>query len=1160
MVKEMHISHRNRLSKIQGFDELVDYLRDEMDWPISAENLEESTFDYKLEELGIDVKNAAKIKEIKRLRPFDVKQSWGIFFIRFEPKYLPVVALRRILGRFARKQRDTNGGERRTWPIEDLLFVSICGQDQQRRFTFAHFTPIPGNQGLPVLRVLDWDQRDTTLHLEYVDQQLRECLAWPGDQDDKDAWRKRWQDAFTVRHRHVVNTSRELSIRLAELAQGIRERIKRALEIETEKGYITRLLKSFQKTLVHDINNDGFSDMVAQTITYGLLSARITNPEQSTAFDLANHMRTNPLLSELMAVFLNIGTGQKEIDFDELGIVEVEEFLDNTHMESVIRDFGDRNPREDPVMHFYENFLAEYDREKKVERGVFYTPRPVVSYIVNSIDALLRNEFRLTDGLADTSSWGDVAQQNEKVRIPTNISPESDFVQILDPAAGTGTFLVEVIELIHSTLRKKWHDQGHSEGRIASLWNEYVPKYLLPRLFGYELMMAPYVIAHFKVSLKLYETGYRFNSNERARIYLTNTLEPAKDARQLVYASAMPALAKEGQEVDRIKSTVRFTIVLGNPPYSGHSANKGNWIKKLLRGESGREIRSVENYYSINGKPLKERNLKWLNDDYVKFTRFAHWQIERTGQGIIGFITNHSYLDNPTFSGMRESLMATFPTQFLLDLHGSTKKNPTFPNDSKDENVFDIQQGVAIGIFVKSAQVREPLCNHANLRGKRELADRTGKYDFLEEKNVFTTEWNAVFPNSPYCFFIPHDSKLWDEYKLGWKLTDIFPVNSVGIVTARDKLTIQFTGQEMRRVVEKFVDLDAEEARKQYGLSKDSKDWKVKLAQEDIKDRDGEVYPILYRPFDTRFTYYSGKSGGFICRPRPGVMRHMLWGEKSNLGLISCRQQSQVGIEWSNCSVARTIIESCAISNKTKEINSLFPLYTFQETVESGGIRGWDQAPNLIPKFNAAFEKAIEIDLDRGGQTTSGDTLSPEGIFAWIYAILHSIGYRKRYEQQLKYDFPHIPLPKSIDLFRILTEAGHDLIALHLLESPRLDDFISTYTGSRNCEVGRVGWSDDIVWLNAKKVNARRGYRAEKSGTFGFQDVPEETWDFRIGSYQVLQKWLAYRKGRLLTDDDIAHYSKIIIALNETILIMARIDEAIEAHGGWPTAFVHTIT
>ena len=1161
----MQIDQRNRLSKIQDFDQLVDYLRDEMDWPISAENFEESTFDYKLEELGIDVRNAAEIREIKRLRPFDAKQPWGIFFIKFEPKHLPVVALRRILGRFAIKQRNTNGGERRRWPIEDLLFVSISGQDQQRRFTFAHFTPTPGNQGLPVLRVLDWNQRSTALRLKYVDQKLREYLAWPSDQDDKDAWRKQWRDAFTVRYRHTVNTSRDLSVRLAELARDIRERIKAALEVETEKGHITRLLKSFQKTLVHDIDHDGFSDMVAQTIAYGLLSARITNPEQSTAIDLTNHMRTNPLLSDLMAVFLNMGVGENEVDFDELGVAEVEEFLSNTHMELVIRDFGDRNPREDPVMHFYENFLAEYDREKKIERGVFYTPRPVVSYIVNSIDALLRSEFGLTDGLADTSSWSDMAQKNEGISIPDNISPEMDFVQILDPATGTGTFLVEVIDLIHSTLKKRWKDQGHSEERIASLWNEYVPKHLLSRLYGYELMMAPYVIAHFKISLKLYKTGYRFGSNERARIYLTNALEPSRGSKQLILASEIPALKNEALQVDKIKSSVRFTVVLGNPPYSGHSANKGDWIKKLLRGNSG--ARNMENYFHVDGEPLNERNPKWLNDDYVKFTRFAHWQIERTGQGIIGFITNHGYLDNPTFRGMRESLVSTFPIQYLLDLHGNAKKKERSPDGGKDQNVFDIQQGVAIGVFVKSVLVEMPRTNHFDLWGIREQDHGNSKYDFLAKNSVRTTEWEAISPVSPYWFFIPHDSKLWGEYKSGWKLTDIFPVNSVGIVTARDKLTIQFTEEEMKHVVEKFVDLDTEDARRHYGLNKDARDWKVKLAQEDIKDRDGEIYPILYRPFDTRFTYYSGKSRGFICMPRPKVMRHMLAGE--NLS-ITFHKREELRIGYSHFLCSRDLTEHGLTSSKTTNYQAPLYLYTNVDKASSSLFEEWREAqtklifssesesgriPNLYSSFVDHFSTVLRLRFISDGRGDLNHTFGPEDVVAWIYAIFYSVDYRRRYDAQLKLDFPYIPLPKGTTLFQRLALMGYDLLALHLLESPNLNNLTSTYFGPKNCVVGKVGWSDNTIWLNAENVNASKGYRAVKNGTFGFQGVSEKVWDFHIGSYRVLQKWLAYRKGRILTDEDIIHYSKVIVVLNETIPIMAGIDETIEAHGGWPEAF-----
>ncbi len=417
-----------RLSQIQDFDTLVEYLRDEMDWPISTESFEDSTFDYGLDELGIDAKNAAKIQEIKRLRPFHPKQPWGIFFVKFEPKSLPVLALRSILGRFAIKRHTlSNRGQLRRWEIEDLLFVSNYGQDEQRRITFAHFTPAPESQRAPVLKVLDWDSRDTHLHLEHINQQLTRCLTWPSNPDNAAAWRKQWKKAFTVQYRHTVNTSRDLSIRLAELAREIRERIKKALEIETEDGYVTMLLKSFQETLVGDIDHSSFADMVAQTITYGLLSARITNPKQSAANDFTRYLRTNPLLNELMSVFLSIGTGENAINFDELGIVEIEDFLNHTNMESVVRDFGDQNPREDPVIHFYENFLAEYDKEKKVKRGVFYTPRPVVSYIVKSIDALLRSDFGLTDGLADTSSWSEMEQKNENLRAHQKINYPSWF-------------------------------------------------------------------------------------------------------------------------------------------------------------------------------------------------------------------------------------------------------------------------------------------------------------------------------------------------------------------------------------------------------------------------------------------------------------------------------------------------------------------------------------------------------------------------------------------------------------------------------------------------------------------------------------------------------------------------------------------------------------
>ena len=1095
MVKRMERNHRTRLAHIRDFDQLVKYLHDEMDWPINIKNFDEEVFEYNPEELGIDARSAAKIQEIKRLRPLEVNQPWGIFFVKFEPKYLPVVALRRILGHFANRKRNK-------WEIEDLLFISNYGQNEQRQISFAHFSP--QNEGLPILKVIDWDDRDTALHLDKVAQQLTQHLVWP-ENVNQESWRKQWRGAFMISHGHVVRTAKELSVHLAELARKIRKRIVDALEIETEEGYITNLMKSFQEALAHEIEHDSFADMVAQTITYGILSARITDQKQNENTDLVSHMRTNPLLSNLMSVFLRISSRTGDINFDELGVVEVEEFLSNTDMDSVVRDFGDRNPREDPVIHFYENFLADYDKEKKVERGVFYTPRPVVSYIVRSIDTLLRDEFGLVEGLADTSSWSDVIQCNRNMKVPANTPPESYFVRILDPAAGTGTFLVEVIDLIYNTLRKKWQEQGCNELQIRELWNKYVPKHLLPRLYGYELLMAPYVIAHFKISLKLYETGYRFDSDERAQIYLTNTLEPAKNhTSQFSIEFPIPALANEALDVDHIKRQTRFTIVLGNPPYSGHSANQGDWIRELLRGNSGR--RSVENYFNIEGESLNERNPKWLNDDYVKFTRFAHWQIERTGHGIVGFITNHGYLDNPTFRGMRESLTATFPTQYLLDLHGNIKKKERSPDGGKDENVFDIQQGVAIGLFVKSGKGNGKQHNRFDLWGKREQANRTGKYGWLEDNTVNTTSWTPVSPKPSLWLFAARNENLWKRYESGWGLTDIFPVSSVGVVTARDKLTIQFTEREMTLAVKDFVGRDIEDARRHLDLGKDSKSWKVALALEDVRSGNGQVSPILYRPLDTRYTYYTGKSGGFIYRPRHKVMQHMLAGE--NIALIFSRQTISGEGPPVNIMVANKLVDNRSVFTN-RGIAQVAPLYLYPEryTIQ-------ERTSNIEPRIHAELIKSCEH--------PNYGTPTEIAILDYVYGILHCPAYRNAFSVFLREDFPRIPRPTTPSEFWDVSKKGRRLRQLHLMNDANLGDIPYTFTGEGNGIVDTPRFKNSRVLINK---------------TQGFDNVPAIVWNCYVGGFRPAYKWLKDRKKRKLSSKDILHYQRILKVLSETIQI-----------------------
>lgn len=1139
---------RQRLRAIKTFADLTDYLRTELDWPIEEGYDEDDlTFDWS-DDLGLKNSERVGIKEIKQLRPLETGQPWGIFFVNFEKKQLPVVILRRILNALVMKKRaNASKAQQAAWQQHDLLFISAYGEDSNRQLTFAYFSE-PGSEldaSKATLRVLGWDDDDTNLKLDYVADTLHEKLIWPRDTTNLTQWRKQWAEAFELRHRQVITTAEELAQHLAELAKRIRTRMLLVLPRESEKGELRKLLKGFQTALIHDLDEKAFADMYAQTITYGLFSAAVsrTVPGAGTAVDQGNIVDmvpvTNPFLKEMLQSFLKAGGRKGKLDFDELGIQEVVDLLNDkkTNLEAVLRDFGNKRRDEDPVIHFYEDFLKAYDKKLKVQRGVFYTPQPVVSYIIRSVHELLQTEFGLEDGLADTTTWGEMVEKHPDLRPPMltddvgreyPISPDEPFVQILDPATGTATFLVEVIDVIHRTMTAKWKKQGMSEAERTSVWNDYVPKHLLPRLHAYELMMAPYAIAHMKIGLKLQETGYRFRSEERARIYLTNALEPK--VRQMPFIE-FAALAHEAAAVNEIKWHKRFTVIVGNPPYSGHSSNDGEWIAHLLHGEG----RSVGNYFMVDGAPLGEKNPKWLNDDYVKFIRLGQWQLDQTGIGVLGYITNHGYLDNPTFRGMRRSLMETFSGLYLYDLHGNTKKKETAPDGSKDENVFDIQQGVSISIFTKGAiPALRLLIHHADLYGLRDT-----KYRVLLAQTSASFAWSSLRPGATFYLFAPQDETLREEYEAGWKITNIMPVHSVGIVTARDALTIHWNRQDAWRTVIDFAALPTNQARERYELGKDSKDWKVSSAQNDlsvtgpIQER---LAPILYRPFDVRYTYYTGKPSGFLCRPRGEVMRHMLAG--TNVAFHLCRQTSIS--DWKHVFATNLITDDCYVSNKTAERGYTLPLYLYPIAHKANLFDGKENE-GREPNLSAAFVAALHTRL--------GTDASPEDIFHYTYAVFHSPGYRSRYAEFLKIDFPRLPLTGSLELFRALAQLGGELVALHLLESPRLDHPITEFIGS-NKQVAKVGYADGTVWIDAS------GTKKDTSpGTSGFRGVPEAVWNFHIGGYQVCEKWLKDRKGRTLSADDIAHYHKIVVALAETIRLMAEIDRVIDQHGGWPGAF-----
>ena len=1113
---------REILREIRTFPSLVKFLRDDLDWPIKSEDFEDLTFDFDAEELGIDAKTAAKIETIKQLRPLTTNQPWGIFFLKFEPKRLPVVAMRRILGKLVIKKRAAaNASERASWDPHDLLFISSYGEGDERQISLAHFSD-PERGDLPGLKVLGWDGDDTQLKLDHVASELRTKLRWPDHPNEHSQWRDQWSSAFTLGHREVIRTSQDLAIRLADLACAIRKKVNAALGVESEKGPLRTLMKAFQEALIHDLKEDDFADMYAQTIAYGLLSARVSRPAGLVADDVALMVPiTNPFLRELMETFLHIGGRKRKgaqagLDFDELGINDVVALLRAANRGAVLRDFGNRNPTEDPVIHFYELFLKEYDAKKRLQRGVFYTPRPVVSFIVRSVDELLRTEFGLEDGLADTATWGDLRKRFSDLKLPEGVKGTDTFVCILDPATGTGTFLVEIIDLIYRTLQAKWSRAGKKPAVITDLWNEYVPRYLLTRLHGYELMMAPYAIAHMKIGLKLAETGYRFGSEERARIFLTNSLEAPHDASGR-FAFDVPALAHESQAVNSIKRLKRLTVVVGNPPYSVSSHNKSDFIESLM----GKYKEGLN----------RERNIQPLSDDYVKFIRFAHLLIDTAGHGILGYITNHSYLSGIIHRTLRKSLMDSFEHVQVLDLHGNSFINEHPPEGIQDENVFEIQQGVSLSIATKNGG----LCR--SIRFAELWGSAASKLSVLGTGQ--SVQYRSLNPTPEYYFFVPKDFSNTDEFMVWPALNEVFGVAQNGIQTGHDGFIVGFDAGDVLTHVTDFLSpsLSDSAIREKYELG-DNSGWKLEEKRRILKGgtigRD-KLIRYFYRPFDIRYIYYEPH---LLKRSSPAIMPHLA--NRKNMALFSMRKIVP-NFSYSFFGVVNSVVDHGFFYMGNQGSSSCFPLYLYRDQPRLGSKSPREH--NFLPKFLIDLARALDLTLDDPHHLPR--TLTPEDVFHFVYSVFHSPVYRKRYAEFLKIDFPRLPLPGSISLFRKLADRGETLVRLHLLETTLPIPGNHAFVGPLRCEVEKVAYSDDTVWI-------------DKNKTRGFRCVPKAVWEFQVGGYQVCEKWLKDRKGRTLSKEDIDHYRRVVFALGQTIRLMGEIDQVIEEHGGWPGAFVST--
>lgn len=862
--------------------------------------------------------------------------------------------------------------------------------------------------------------------------------------------------------------------RLAEIMGGkarrIRDNVRRFLadKVDTDTDLL-RIFESVKKMLVHDLTPESFADMYAQTLVYGLFVARY-HDETPDTFSRAEARDLVPESNPFLRQFFNHIAGpdfNKRLRYivDELCAVfacaDVRELMDEYFKKN------GATQGQDPVIHFYEDFLKEYDAELRKKMGAYYTPLPVVNFIVRAVDHVLKTEFGLADGLADTAKLPDGRHK----------------VQVLDPAVGTGTFISAVIRLIY----KRLLDQGQ-KGR----WTTYVHRELLPRIHGFELMMAAYVIAHLKLSIEFKRSGFTI-FNKRLGIYLTNSLEQAGPQTDMFSLGFAQSIAEEAKQAGVIKNATPIMVVLGNPPYSAASSNETEYANSL-----------VEKYKVEPGgtQKLKERK-HWLNDDYVKFLALAENFIDDNGEGVVGFITNHGYLDNPTFRGMRWRLMESFDSIFILDLHGNAKKREVSPDGSKDENIFAIQQGVSIIIAVKrKPEHKEPAkIQHTDLWGIREK-----KFEQLEKASLENVKWTTLNPKVPNLLFVPKASgDLEDEYQKGFGIETLFWESTTGIFTLGDGFIISEAKETLQDRIQNFLSADITESalKTEYDLGKNYAKWVLGNKKSIVFDP-AKIIPITYRPFDSRYTYFDNQ---LVWRPRTKLMNNFLAGQ--NLGMTVGRQGQVTGsMQWNVVFMTKEAVDLNYFYRGGEQV---FPLYIYA----NDGSR----VPNLKKEIVASIEKIV-------GKTT------PEDIFDYIYAALHSPSYREKYKEFLKSDFPRVPYPKDKKQFAALVALGKELRELHLLESPKVRKYITSYDVEGSDMIEKITRKGDKVYVNATQY---------------FGGVPEVAQNFYIGGYQPAQKWLKDRKGRALTNEDIEHYQKMIVALAETDRIMKELDKLFSA-------------
>lgn len=912
---------------------------------------------------------------------------------------------------------------------------------------------------------------------------------------------------------YQTRTPKQLALALAKKTRLLSKQVEEALETANEKSDLWKLKETFEKTLIQDISSHQFANMVAETMAYSLfLSAleheRRGNGNELTLTNAIDYLPMNvPILADLYDLIKKVASAIPNIYESAQLLVDQ---LNASEIERIRQKLVEHKPGEDPVIQFYEPFLAEYDPKEREARGVYYTPKPVVDYIVRSVDWILRNKFDKEKGLADES------------------------VNLLDPATGTGTFLMSAIQEIYWNTKKANESLG--DEMVSREFNKIVLNHILKHFYGFELLIAPYAVAHLKLTLEIERLGFDFKltkgdddtENDRFKVYLANTLDdPNKPPQKLFGFDSIPA---ESEKAQIVKRDVPILAIIGNPPYSNFGRmNRGDWILGLLKDYK---------------KGLGERKIN-LDDDFIKFIRFAQWKLEKTGQGIFAMITSNTFIDGITHRQMRRSLMDTFDEVYIYNLHGNSRKGEVAPDGSKDENVFNIQQGVSINIFVRLPEKQEGcVVKYCDLWGLREH-----KFATLLEENLEDTKWQKVSPKEPRWFFTVRDGDGEVEYENYPSILNGFETYNSGMQTKRDNLTIHYSESELRTAIKDIENLPSEEVRAKYDLPPDGRDWTVVDAKKDVGNEYREI-SVQYRPFDTRKTIFTGKSKGFIAYPRADIMRNMV--ESGNLGLILMKQVV-LGGDYTHFGVANSPIDERTFKSN-RGGTYLLPLYTYHESSQNSLLNDKTRRANIPQAFSKTLSEKISLSYVPDGRGDLKKTLGPEDIFYYAYAVFHSPTYRTRYAEQLKIDFPRLPITSDKELFKRLVAFGNELVNLHLLgENPFDSSKTILHDSSKwNIKIGGTAPANLEEWkITDVRYDPKEKRVYANAGQY-FEGVEKEVWEFMIGGYQVCEKWLKDRKKaeRVLSTDDLKHYMKIIVSLRETIRIMSEIDKAIPA---WPT-------